>query len=71
MLEKTDVGEDDLWAWLQSLNALRLVLGTLLGISDDDDSDREVDDDDPAAPIWAIYGLATAVQYQVIQALSA
>lgn len=71
MATRTEVSEADLWAWLQSLNALRLVLGTLLGITDDDDDDREVDDDDPTAPIWAIYGLATAVQYQVIQALSA
>lgn len=71
MATRTEVSEAELWAWLQSLNALRLVLGTLLGISDDDDNDRDVDDDDPMAPIWAIYGLATAVQYQVIQALSA
>ncbi|MEO6988420.1 MAG: DUF2017 family protein [Aquihabitans sp.] len=70
MLEQTDVDEDDLWAWLQSLNALRLVLGTLLDISDDDDGGRDVHDDDPAAPIWALYDLATVVQYQVIQAIS-
>lgn len=32
------VSEDQLLAWMRSLNDMRLVLGTMIGITDDDDS---------------------------------
>ena len=62
--------EEQLWAWIQSLNALRLVVGTRLGI-DEDDHAIEVDPDDPAAPLWSIYHFGTWVQHSVIAALQA
>ncbi len=35
-VEATELDETDLMAWMRSINDLRLVLGTLLGIEDDD-----------------------------------
>lgn len=60
--------EAELWAWIQSLNALRLVVGTRLGI-DEDDHSIDVDPDDPEAPLWSIYHFGTWVQHSVIAAL--
>ncbi len=68
-LEADGLDEAGLWAWLQSLNALRLVVGTRLGIDDDEGSDVEVDPDDPAAGLWSIYHFATWVQHEVVRAL--
>ncbi len=62
------LGEDELWAWLQSLNALRLVVGTRLDVSEEEDI-REIDPEDPSAPLWAIYQFATWVQHEVINVL--
>jgi len=39
------LSEGDTMAFMQSLNAIRLVLGTMLDITDDDSSDRAEDDD--------------------------
>jgi len=69
MLGRSDADESELWAWLQSLNALRLVLGTLLGIEDDDDHEADVEDDDPAAAVWNLYDLSTAGQYVLVRPL--
>ncbi|MCX7622083.1 MAG: DUF2017 family protein, partial [Acidimicrobiales bacterium] len=40
---------------MQGLNAVRLVLGTRLGVRDDEPP--EVDPDDPDARVWALYEL--------------
>lgn len=61
--------DDDLWAWLRALNALRLVLGTALGIDDDEYEPPEFDEDDPEAPVWGVYELTSEVQHHVIRAL--
>ena len=70
-LDREVLTEDELWTWMQALNSLRLVVGTRLGIEDDDDArqPRTVDEDDPDAPMWAVYEFATYVQYDVIKAL--
>lgn len=62
------LSEDDLWAWLQALNAVRLVVGTRLDITDDDHG-HEIDPQDPAAPLWAIYQMATEIQHDIVSAL--
>jgi hypothetical protein len=49
----TVLSGDDLGAWMRALNDLRLVLGTRLDVSEDDDG--AVDPDDPDAPAWAVY----------------
>jgi hypothetical protein len=53
--------------WIQVLNDVRLVLGTRLGITEDDDPD--LDPTDPAAQPWVIYYWLTAVQDSVVQGL--
>lgn len=50
-----ELDEDGLVRWMQGLNAVRLVLGTRLGVRDDEAP--EVDPDDPDARVWAIYEL--------------
>lgn len=64
-----ELSDGDLWAWLQSLNALRLVVGTRLGIDDEEAAEAEVGPDDPAAALWSIYQFSTWVQHEVVRAL--
>ena len=52
-VERTDLDEDEVQAWMQALNALRLVLGTRLDVSEDDDG--PVGPDDPNATAFALY----------------
>lgn len=67
-LDLDRVTEDELLAWLRSLNAIRLVVGTRLDISE---SSTEADyaDDESAAPMFALYGYLTWLQGWVIEAL--
>jgi hypothetical protein len=67
-LERDVLDEDELWQWLQSLNALRLVVGTRLGI-EDEDTPRRLDQDHPDAPLWSIYDFSTWLQHSVVDAL--
>ena len=67
---KPRITEDEAWAWLRALNALRLVVGTQLDIDDD------THDWDPAqatteleAARWAVYGFASVVQQELVVAL--
>lgn len=46
---------DQLAAWMQAVNSLRLVLGTMLDISDDD-QELTFDPNDPNARTVALYG---------------
>jgi hypothetical protein len=63
--------EDELWAWLRATNALRLVVGTRLGIADDDEPLRDrAELSDDAQHLWSIYDFTTLVQYEVVEALS-
>lgn len=67
-LERSELTEDELWAWVQSLNALRLVVGTRLGI-EEDGYDHPDDPDSPDAPFWDVLDFASQVQFWVIRAL--
>jgi Domain of unknown function (DUF2017) len=53
MAHKTSISVDDLGAWVNVLNSLRLVLGTQLDVSEDD---WDIDDDDPRQPTLQLYG---------------
>ena len=59
--ERVDEGE--LYAWMTALNQLRLVIGTRIGITEDEFPDREL-------PAYAVYDYLTFLQDQVIDALS-
>lgn len=54
--------------WLQALEALRLVLGTQLDVSEDM---VEPDPTDPGAPAFAVYQYLSALQDEAVQVLSA
>lgn len=47
--------EAQLYAFMMVLNSLRLVLGTLLGVSEDEDTD-DIDDEDPTFGQAQLYG---------------
>jgi len=59
--ERVDEGE--LYAWMTALNQLRLVIGTRIGITEDEFHDREL-------PAYAVYDYLTFLQDQVIDALA-
>lgn len=64
--ERLDPEQAD--AWVRSLNALRLVLGTRLDVREDDE--RSIGPDDPDAPAWLLYELLSALVDDLVGALS-
>jgi len=59
--------EEQLTAWMQAINSLRLVLGTLLDI-DDDDQELGFDPDDPEARTQALYGYLGGLLDEIVDA---
>jgi Domain of unknown function (DUF2017) len=68
-LDAEELTDDELLAWMQAVNAVRLVLGTILDVSEDDSS-TVVDDDDPDAGSWALYGYLSFLLDQLVDAAS-
>ena len=62
------MGTEDLAAWMQACNAMRLVLGTRLDVSEDD---VEVDPDDPNLGAYALYDLLAWLVDGAVRVLSA
>ena len=60
------IDEEQLEAWMRSLNDLRLVLGTVLDVTEDTEPDPE----DERAPMFAVYEYLGALLHQVVRALS-
>lgn len=58
---------DDLSAWMLTLNAMRLVLGTRLDV---DEELPELDPDDPHAFAYAVYEHLGVLLAQIVEALS-
>jgi hypothetical protein len=59
--------EEQLTAWMQAINSLRLVLGTLLDINDDD-QELTFDPDDPEARTQALYGYLGGLLDEIVDA---
>ena len=59
--------EEQLTAWMQAINSLRLVLGTLLDISDDE-QEIAFDPDDPEARTQALYGYLGGLLDEIVDA---
>lgn len=55
MQDPLAISEAQLMAFMRVLNSLRLVLGTLLDVSEDD-HETDPDEDDPLFPQWSLYG---------------
>ena len=66
--ERTDLDDDEVQAWMQALNALRLVLGTRLDVSEDDDG--PVQADDPNAAAYALYEFLGYLLERTVQSLA-
>jgi Domain of unknown function (DUF2017) len=58
---------DQLTAWMQSVNTLRLILGTMLDITDDD-QELEFDPNDPNARTMALYGYLGGLLDEIVTA---
>lgn len=65
---RTEVTEDEVTAWMQAVNALRLVLGTRLDVTEEDTGDRPADD--PDAPAFALYGFLSYLLDRTVDSLS-
>ena len=70
-LGRDQLTEDELWSWIQSINGVRLVIGTRLDIQEDDHGPglRAVTDPDDRA-LWAVYDFATTLQHDIVDALN-
>jgi hypothetical protein len=68
-IDATRLEEEQLVAWMGAVNDLRLVLGTRLDVTEDP-LEEQVDEDDPRAPAFALYGYLGYLQETVVQALS-
>ena len=60
--------DEQLTAWLTTVNALRLVLGTTLGLDDEDDLD--IDEADPRYPVAQLYQVLTILLDDIVAALA-
>jgi hypothetical protein len=67
-LQRTSMSTDEAEAVLRAMNQIRLVLGTKLDVSEEDDL-RELDPDSPDTPARAIYGYLGWLQEWMIEAL--
>ncbi len=67
-LDGGDVSTEELEGFMGTVNDLRLVLGTKLDVSEDDDL-ADLADDDPTAPAAAIYAYLGYLLEQVVDAL--
>jgi hypothetical protein len=66
-VDATTLSEEQLTAWMQAINSLRLVLGTLLEITDDD-QELAFDPDDPEARTQALYGYLGGLLDEIVDA---
>jgi hypothetical protein len=66
--ERTELDDDEVQGWMQALNALRLVLGTRLDVSEDEVG--PLDPSDPDAPAYALYELLGYLLDRTVQSLS-
>ncbi len=53
---KNPISGEELSGLMMTINSLRLVMGTLLGVSDDSEEPEFDDEDDPLAAQWQLYG---------------
>ena len=67
-MSRDELTIDELTQWMQAINSIRLVLGTRLYLSEDDDP-RQVADDDPDRALWVSYELLSQMLALIIDAL--
>ena len=67
-IQETRLDEEQLVAWMGAINDLRLVLGTRLDVSED--TDLDVDPEDPDSAALAVYGYLGFLLEHVVAALA-
>jgi hypothetical protein len=66
--DRDELDRQTLEQWMVGLNAVRLVLGTVLDVVEDDHPD--LDDGDPQLPAWAVYEFLGGVVDAAVKALA-
>jgi hypothetical protein len=66
-IDATHLTEDQAMAWMKVLNDVRLVLGTILNVSEEP---IEVEADDPRAPQFAVYHYLSGLVDEAVSALA-
>jgi hypothetical protein len=66
-VDERELTADQLTAWMHAVNALRLVLGTMLDVREDDQP-LTLDRDDPDAPTMALYGYLGVLLEELVEA---
>jgi uncharacterized protein DUF2017 len=66
-LDESVLSPEQLTAWMQAINTLRLILGTMLDVSEDD-QDLGFDPDDPNARTIALYGYLGGLLDEIVTA---
>lgn len=66
-VEAAMLDDGEVTAWMSALNDLRLVLGTRLDLSEDDEP---VEEDDPRAPAMAVYSYLSLLVDECVTALA-
>ena len=66
-IDRQRLTEEELLAWMGSINDLRLVLGTRLDVTEDLE---EIDPEDPDAGLFALYGYLGWLLEHVVDALT-
>jgi Domain of unknown function (DUF2017) len=66
-LDSGTIDGDQLGAWMQALNSVRLVIGTALDVSEDDDP-LAIDPADPEARSRVLYGYLGYLLEEIVQA---
>ncbi|MFP5326296.1 MAG: DUF2017 family protein [Acidimicrobiia bacterium] len=66
-VDRDELSDEELASWMRCLNDIRLVLGTQLDVSEDMVA---LDDDDPRAPAFALYGYLSWLLEQIVDAMS-
>jgi hypothetical protein len=67
-LDAEELDDEQAEAWLRGLNELRLVVGTVLDVSEEDEGPD--DPDDPRASTYALYAFLTDLQAWLIEQMS-
>jgi hypothetical protein len=66
-VDARELNADELTSWMNAVNALRLVLGTMLDVREDDQP-FALDRDDPDAPTLALYGYLGVLLEELVEA---
>jgi hypothetical protein len=66
-LQAEDLSEDEVEAWMRCINDIRLVLGTLLDVTEEGEPPAE---DDPEAPMYAAYEYLGMLLERIVRSLS-